>query len=175
MSKNNVEMTPVVDPYAKLPPDVREKTIGIQDGEDRVSMVERIRDAVTSIVDYHKLLRECAVEGAFHPGKLASALQPHLPANWEEALRDDVDKTPEEQLATIVVGIPRAIVGAEARRLTDEYGLTKEEETRAIKKAIRSKAMGEIGKKIPLKVAKASQANYRDRILAGLHAILNEK
>lgn len=166
---------PVVDPYAKLPPDVRRETIEAQDSEERASMIEKIRESVTSIPNYVNVLRECAIGDAFHPEKLAKAVESHLPANWEKALRDDVDKTPHEQLAGIVVGVGRGIVTEESRRLIDEYGLTKDEQTRAIKKAIRSKAMVEVSRVVPLKVAKAKQATYRDRLLDGLKAILAQQ
>ena len=185
-NQHNVEVTPaqamdalypkppVVDPFAKVPVDVREMAIGYQDSDDRAEMIVKIREVVAGM-DYIALLSSCSIGGAIHPGKLADALQSHLPKKWEMALRDDVDKTPEEQLATIVAGVPRGLVTTVSNTYVSDYGLTKEEQTRSLKKAIRAKAIEEVEKKVPLKVAKARQANYQDRLIAGMKIILGRE
>ena len=163
---------PVVDPYAKVPDDVKGKAIVYQHDEERANMVDKIRKAVASIPNSVDVLKGCAIGDAFHPEKLAKAIESHLPANWEKALRDDVDKTPHEQLAGIVVGVGRGIVTAQAQELLGSYGLTKDEQTRSIKKAVRSKVAEQVATKIPLKVAKATQATYKDRLLEMMKAII---
>lgn len=163
---------PVVDPYAKVPNDVKGKAIIYQHDEERASMVDKIRKAVANIPNSVDVLKGCAIGDAFHPEKLAKAIESHLPANWEKALRDDVDKTPHEQLAGIVVGVGRGIVTAQSQELLGSYGLTKDEQTRSIKKAVRSKVAEQVATKIPLKVAKATQATYKDRLLEMMKAII---
>lgn len=166
--------TVTVDPYKNVPQEIRDKTNEIETADHRVEMVAKIKLAVSRIPNYINVLADCAVGDAFHPGKLADALRDHIPSNWETALRDDVDKSPQEQLAGIVAGFTRTMVTTQANELAREYGLSKDDQTRALKKAIRSKAMDTVSRVVPVRVAKASTAEYQDNILAGLRAIINK-
>lgn len=173
--------TPTPGIEEKLPAEIFGDALDFQDLEHRQEMTLEILRAVSKIPkddktsnvpQYYHILKECAVDGMIHPGKLSAAITPYLPKNWENALRPDVNKTPEEQLATIVSKLPRSIVATHAKGLAKEYGLTDAEQTRSVKKALRSAANRKVSSKLPIKVAPADTAERQDHILACLAAIL---
>jgi hypothetical protein len=195
---NNVELTPAVamdamfpqqgptaaqamdalfpttpDPVAeKLGPERTREVNRYESDERRTAMIDTITKTIADMGSNAKtLFKECAIGDELHPDKLAIALQKHLPSNWTIVLDPESSKTPNEQLAAIAVRIPRAYVSVQASIIAEEIGLSKDEQTRAIRKVIKQEAMNGVSKQVPLRVAKATKATRRDAILAALESM----
>lgn len=158
-----------------LPSEIQDAT-AIQRAEDRQRMSDAIVKTITDMGQAGVvLLRESSVGGELHPNKLAKALEGYIPANWQSVIvRDDVPKTANEQLAAIAVRASRNAMVEYSRSLIVERGLTEQEQTRAVKKAIRNTAYNEVSASLPLKVATANKAERRDSVLAFLQAALQK-
>ena len=168
-NENNVSQVSSDPLESKLLPVELERSRKNDSDTRRAEMIDTITDRIAKLPERIDIFRSCTVGGELHPDKLADALQAHIPANWGDIVRDDVAKTPNEQLAVVALRVVRSLLTEKTNAIMDDRGLVESEKTRSVKKALKQTATEwATSKRLPIKVASATKATRRDHILAML-------
>lgn len=161
---------------SKMTPDQRVRYSQLEQANRIARTTDALQQVIARLDDEQGILHKCSTSiGTLDPRKLFAAVLPQLPDGWQTAIDSTSEKTVEEQVAAIAMGIVREAVSQQSIRLMNDSGIHPDEQDRYVKKVYKETAASQLQGAIPLKVEKAAKAERMTRIDGILERALRRK